>query len=124
MNPTDSENALTIERHGTITVVEASPALQTLEPSQAESAASLMLEPFRTEVAPQVVVDLSRVDSFGSAFLAILIRLWKLVSNRGGTLVVSGVSPTVRELLRITSLDMVWPIYETRSEAMNALDSD
>lgn len=124
MNPTDSENALTIERHGNISVVEALPALEGLEPSEADGASTLVLEPFRTEESPLVVVDLSRVDSFGSAFLAILIRLWKLVSTRGGTLVVCGVSPTVRELLRITSLDLVWPIYGTRIEAMDALIGD
>lgn len=126
MNPTtnESENALTIERHGNISVVVASPVLQNLEPAQADSAASLILEPFRTEVTPQVVIDLARVDSFGSAFLAILIRLWKLVSTRGGTLVVCGLSPTVRELLRITSLDLVWPIYDNRAEAFSALISD
>ena len=39
-------------------------------------------------------------------------------------MVLAGVSERARELLRITSLDMVWPIYTTRQEAMEALLAD
>jgi hypothetical protein len=34
---------------------------------------------------------------------------------------VCGVTERTRELLRVTALDMVWPIYETKREAMEAL---
>jgi anti-sigma B factor antagonist len=33
----------------------------------------------------------------------------------------SGVTDRTRELLRVTALDMVWPMYESRREAMEAL---
>jgi hypothetical protein len=36
----------------------------------------------------------------------------------------SGVSTRTRELLRVTSLDIVWPIYENRQEAMEAFELD
>ena len=36
-------------------------------------------------------------------------------------MVLSGVTERTRELLRVTSLDMVWPIYESKREAMEAL---
>ncbi len=39
-------------------------------------------------------------------------------------MVLAGVSERARELLRITSLDTVWPIYANRREAMEALLSD
>lgn len=35
-----------------------------------------------------------------------------------------GVSPHAQELLRLTSLDMIWPIYATRREAIEALLAD
>ena len=36
----------------------------------------------------------------------------------------AGVTARTRELLRVTSLDIVWPIYENRHEAMEALELD
>jgi hypothetical protein len=43
---------------------------------------------------------------------------------KGGMMALSGASPRVRDLLRITSLDVVWPIYATRREAMESLLTD
>jgi anti-sigma B factor antagonist len=36
----------------------------------------------------------------------------------------SGVNDRTRELLRITALDMVWPIYQSKREAIEALELD
>ena len=36
----------------------------------------------------------------------------------------SGVSRQARELLRVTSLDMIFPMYPTRREGMEALLAD
>jgi len=46
-----------------------------------------------------LVVDLSQVDYFGSVFLAVLLRCWKMVMAKGGTMALSGVSARARELL-------------------------
>ena len=35
----------------------------------------------------------------------------------------AGVNPNIRELLRITNLEMFWALYDTASEAINALGS-
>ena len=59
--------------------------------------------------------DLSQVDNFGSMFLALLIRCWKLALSQGGTMVLSGVTDRTRELLRVTALDIVWPIYDIQA---------
>jgi anti-sigma B factor antagonist len=36
----------------------------------------------------------------------------------------SGVTERTRELLRVTALDMVWPIYQSKREAIDALQLD
>jgi anti-anti-sigma regulatory factor len=54
-------------------------------------------------------------------FLALLIRCWKLALSRGGTMVLSGVTDRAKELLRVTALDIVWPMYDTKREAIEAL---
>ena len=117
-------DAVTIERHGEITLIVGSSALETMDPGLIEQAARILLEPIRQQDHPLVVIDLGQVDFFGSSFLALLLRCWKRVQDRGGLMVLSGVSERARELLRITSLDIIWPIYAGRREAIEALQAD
>jgi anti-anti-sigma factor len=124
MSTPNSSDAFTIERHGELTLVSANPVLETLEFGLEEQVAELIMQPLRSQDGPLVVFDLSGIDYFGSMFLAVLLRCWKLALTQGGMMVLAGVSDRARELLRITSLDMVWPIYASRREAMEALLSD
>jgi anti-sigma B factor antagonist len=119
-----TEDAFTIERHGEITLIVASSALETMEPALVESASALMLEPIRRQKSPLVVIDIDKVKYFGSTFLALLIRCWKLANDKGGQMALAGASVQARDLLRMTSLDIVLPIYADRREAMDALSAD
>lgn len=119
-----AEGAFTIERRGELTVITGTEQLEQIEFGLGEAVSELILKPLRREDQPQVIFDLSRVRFFGSNFLALLIRCWKLVLARGGTMVLSGLDDRSRELLRITSLDIVWPIYQTKREAIEALQLD
>jgi anti-anti-sigma factor len=119
-----AEGAFTIERRGELTIITGTEQLEQIDFGLEEAVSKLILKPLQREDQPQVVVDLSRVKYFGSVFLALLIRCWKLVLGRGGTMVLSGVDERTRELLRVTSLDIVWPIYQTKREAIEALQLD
>ncbi|MGE3819544.1 MAG: STAS domain-containing protein [Isosphaeraceae bacterium] len=98
--------------------------MESLDPSLEAQAAEILMSPFRNEVAPLVIFDLSRVGFFGSMFLAVLLRCWKLINSKNGTMVLAGVSPQARDLLKLTALDMIWPMYPNRHEAIEALLSD
>jgi anti-sigma B factor antagonist len=115
------DEAFTLERHGDLTVITATRALERIEFNLEEQVAELILKPLQRQENPLIVFDLSQVDNFGSMFLALLIRCWKLAMSRGGTMALSGVTERTRELLRMTSLDIVWPIYDSKREAMDAL---
>jgi anti-anti-sigma factor len=119
-----SDDAFTLERRGEVTVINANPALERLEFGLEEQAAELILNPLLRQENPLIVFDLSQVDYFGSMFLALLIRCWKLALSQGGSMALSGVRPRTRELLKVTSLDIVWPIYETKNEAVEAFELD
>ena len=84
----------------------------------------MILNPLLRQENPLIIFDLSQVEYFGSMFLALLIRCWKLALSQGGSMALAGVRPKTRELLRVTSLDIVWPIYETKDEAMEAYELD
>lgn len=121
-NPAD--DAFTIERRGDLTVITATEQLERIEFGLEEAVSDLILKPLRRQNQPLIVFDLSQVHYFGSMFLALLIRCWKLVTAQGGSMALSGVDERSRELLRITSLDMVWPIYQSKREAIEALQLD
>jgi anti-sigma B factor antagonist len=119
-NPS-SDEMFTIERHGDLTIITATRSLETIEFGLEEQVADMVLRPLRGQENPLIVFDLSQADNFGSMFLALLIRCWKLAMSQGGTMALSGVTDRTRELLRVTALDMVWPMYESKREAMEAL---
>jgi anti-anti-sigma factor len=120
----ESQDAFMIERRGGLMVVSATPALESIAIGLEDQAAELLFEPIRRDAEPLIVFDLSKVDYFGSVFLGVLLRCWKLVQAKGGTMVLAGVSTRAKELLHLTSLDFVWPIYADRREAVEALLSD
>ena len=120
----DSDDALTIEKHGDILVVVASRLLEHMPAEYTEGAAALILEPLKDMDGPLLVMDLSNIERIGSPFLAMMIRCWKRVSERGGSMALSGVSDEIHQLLNITRFETLWPIYKTQREALAALNSD
>ena len=63
-----------------------------------------------------------RSELLRSVFLALLLRCHKYVRSRGGEKVLCGTSPGAAELLRITALDTLWALYDTRDDALAAVD--
>ena len=74
------------------------------------------MQPIKTVTLPNVVFDLSELQFVGSVFLSLMLRCYKLVKSRGGEFVLCGANGMARELLRVTSLDTLWPIYTSRGE--------
>lgn len=119
-----SQDAFTIERHGELTLIRPSSVFESLGFELDDQTTELIIEPLRQQEGPLVVFDLRGVPFFGSLFIQLLLRCWKLALVQGGMMVLAGVSDPARELLRLTSLDIVWPIYTTPQEAIDALLSD
>ncbi len=71
-----------------------------------------------------VVVDLEKCAYFGSAGIGFFMRLWTQVRSRGGSMAVCNASELERELLELTRLDQLWPIRQSRHEAIAAVRSD
>jgi anti-sigma B factor antagonist len=124
MTNSQTQDAFIIERRGELTVVSATPALESIAIGLEDQAAELIFDPIRRDAEPLIIFDLSKVDYFGSVFLGVLLRCWKLVQAKGGTMALAGVSVRATELLHLTSLDFVWPIYADRREAVEALLAD
>ena len=107
--------------YGTTVVITPASDIEDLKWDLIEQAAEIVMNPIGEQEVPMVVFDLSEVSYFGSVFLALLLRCHKLVKTRGGELVLCGASDLAVELLRITALDTLWAIYDTREEALEAV---
>ena len=111
-----------LEWHGNAVVITPAANVEQMPWDVIEQAAEIVMAPLKIQSSPMAVVDLSEVKYFGSAFLALLLRCHTAVKNRGGELVLCGPSKMARELLRLTALDTLWAIYETKPEALEAVD--
>ncbi len=110
-----------LEWHGSTVVITPANNVESMRWDLIEQAADIVMEPLRQQEVPMVVVDLGDVSYFGSVFLALLLRCHKFVKSRGGELVLCGASKMASELLRVTALDTLWAIYDSREDALEAL---
>lgn len=121
-SPAGSGDDFRLEWHGNTVVITPASNVESMNWELIEQAADIVMAPLKTHQSPMVVFDLSEVNYFGSVFLALLLRCHTAVKSRGGELVLCGASKMARELLKITALDTLWAIYETRDEALDAVD--
>src|SRR5262245_1683405 len=116
-----ANECLQVKRRGDVAVIVPSPQVEHLPETLLQPAAQMVLAPLKEDPPNQIIVDLSEVGYFGSAFITFLLRCHLLVKNRGSELVLAGVNRDIRELLRTTALDTLWALYDSSSEAMEAL---
>jgi anti-sigma B factor antagonist len=110
-----------VRRQGELAIIVPSPEVEQLPENLISPAAEMVLAPFKNDPPAHMIVDLSGVRYFGSAFITFLLRCHLLVKKRGSELVLAGVNDGIRELLHTTALDTLWALYETRQEAIDAL---
>ncbi|MEX0703953.1 MAG: STAS domain-containing protein [Planctomycetales bacterium] len=120
---TVSNEDFQLEWHGNTVVIIPAANVESMRWDLIEQSADVVMAPLKETEVPMVIFDLSDVNYFGSVFLALLLRCHKYVKSRGGELVLCGASKMARELMRITALDTLWAIYDTRDEALDAVGS-
>lgn len=124
MNPTmraPAQEYFQVKRHGDVAVIIPSPEIETLPEATINTAAAMVIAPLKADPPTHLIVDLTAVRYFGSAFITFLLRCHLPVKQQGGELVLAGVNDRIRELLRTTALDTIWALYDTRQEALDAL---
>jgi anti-anti-sigma factor len=68
-----------------------------------------------------VVVDCRQVPYLDSTALNFLVGLYTAAKDAGGRFALCGLNTRMSEVLRITHLDEILPIYATRESALAAL---
>lgn len=110
-----------VRRHGDIAVIVPSPQVEHLPETLLQPAAQMVLAPLKEDPPTNIIIDLSAVAYFGSAFITFLLRCHEILKPQNSELVLAGVNKEIRELLRTTALDTLWALYDTAPEAMEAL---
>ncbi|MBW4614999.1 MAG: STAS domain-containing protein [Desmonostoc vinosum HA7617-LM4] len=67
------------------------------------------------------VADLAAVESIDSAGLMALVSVLKLAGNLGRSFRLCSISPSIRIIFELTQLDSVFEIFESESEAEQAV---
>ena len=105
------------------TIVELGASYDSLDVDALDEAGGLLLTQAATAEPPRIVVDLSQTAFIGSTFIELLVRTWKRLDERSGTMALCGLQPFCAEVLRITRLETLWQCYPTRNNAIQALTS-
>lgn len=119
--PTLADEYFQFTRSGDLAIIVPSPEVEQLPENLIQTAASMLLAPLKDNPPLNLIVDLTGVRYFGSAFIQFLLRCHQVVKQRGSELVIAGVNERIRELLTISALDTIWALYDTRQDAIDAL---
>jgi anti-anti-sigma factor len=116
-----SAGVFAVELVGGTLIVTAADGLGEFAFREIEAGGSAVLARLGRGAARNVVVDLRRADYCGSTALGFFARLWKRVRECNGRMALCGVSDNVREILAVTRLCDVWPVYPSKEEALGAV---
>lgn len=79
---------------------------------------------FVVSVPPQIVINMEHVDFYGSSFIESLFRVWnRIKESPDGRFGIANLQQYCREILKVTNLDSVWPIFDDLESAAQELKS-
>ena len=99
-------------------IVTPSADLRESEIKRLEDEFQAVLDILAEEGLKNVVIDFAKTDYYGSTALGFFVKVWKRVRCAGGRMAFCGVSKHEQQILEITNLNTLWPIYPTRNEAL------
>ncbi|WP_166825469.1 STAS domain-containing protein [Thalassoroseus pseudoceratinae] len=119
-----NNDSIHVSRQDDITIITLGPEYQKLEEGHLQEVRTEILTAVESAEPPLVVLDMSNVNFFGSAFIEILFRAWnRLEKAENGKFVICGLMPYCKEVLQVTNLDRIWELVETRDDAIAQLQT-
>jgi anti-sigma B factor antagonist len=95
--------------------------LSELQLSRFEEETAAVLKLLESLRVKSVVLDFAKTDYYGSTALGFFVKVWTRLRRKGGQMAFCNISENELEILRLTKLDGLWPICETREEAIAAV---
>lgn len=110
-----------LDRHEAYVRLALSPNLNAFHWADVERSGSDILAGLEEPPAQVVIIDLAALDYLGSAQLTLLVRVWKVIQNRGGKMAVVVKGEVVREVLKTAGLSSLWELVDSPAEAFQSL---
>ena len=109
------------ERDGDTLIAVPGSAARSLAGAEFATDRAALIEAIRHAEVRSVVVDFAHVPYFGSLLLDTLCMAWKHARECGAGMALCNVSSFGEEILRKAKLNVLWPVYPSREEAVTAL---
>ncbi len=112
-----------IEQHNQIDVLNLIALSDRWGSDQIERHRTELLEASRhVPAGSHLLVDLTGVTFFGSAFIELLLQMWNNIKQKADAKMgLCGATDYCVDIIVITKLDTIWPIYKDRSEGLAEL---
>lgn len=120
---TDSP-AYLLENSGNRLIIALLPKLNQVAWADIDSIGTEVLGQLNQSANPRVLVDLCQLEYMGSAQVALIVRVFKAVKERSGTMVVANRHPVVQEVLTLAGLNKLWKIVTSREDGLKTLGGD
>ena len=110
---------LSVVKKGDVTVVVFGSGQRHLDEVGLEAIGNQLIAIAENASPPRFVLDMTVTEFFGSSFIEILFRVWKKLNTQpNAKFAISGLQVYCREVLQVTHLDKLWPLYDTQAEAV------
>lgn len=103
---------------GVTVVALAGPEFEILNERTLDQLKDSLLEIAQNAEPPLLVLDLADTQFFGSSFIEILFRVANRLKNRNGKFAICNLTEYCHEVIQITHLDSLWPVVDSREEAV------
>jgi anti-anti-sigma factor len=110
-----------MEQRNSTLIISPQANLSELEFEAINEAVEAAMKILDQSTIKDVILDCTHSDYFGSTALGFFVRLWKRVKERKGRMVLCHLSPHERDILQAAQLDKLWPVHDSREDAMKAL---
>ncbi len=114
-------NDFSIEKVDGAVVITPGPRISALDNNYLAERRTALVDAIRQAAGSSVVVDFSSVGYFGSLLLDTLCIVWKQARERSGTMALCNLSEVSKEILNKSRLNSLWPVFESRQAALDAV---
>ncbi len=111
-----------VETVGYTLIVIPQESVSSLAGNDIELELPRVLDEMQRRRSRHIVIDLGSTECFGSLMLALMLALSTRVGRDGGAMALCNVSAVGREVLQITRFDSLWPVCNSRSEALEQVE--
>jgi anti-sigma B factor antagonist len=116
-----TNDMLPISQHNGVAVIELEASYESLDAEALEELGKLLLDEAASVEPPLILLDLARTRFIGSSFIELLVRAWKRLKARGGTMALCNVKPFCAEVIHVTRLDTLWDVFPSRDQGVASM---